>query len=213
MIITREQLKETTGVDYYDGSIIHERFAYKFFREQLNAVGNILAYVAPMEVTTNLIDLEDSLNKDFIYSESAMNFVMEIPRIDAFAGVAFQRLLNMQVGSLLCSKYLQKDGYVDGDDIMVFTGEPEKETTNPETGEKGVIPAEAKKASVSIACEKSGAVLIHLGINIFAGEKAPGFAYSTELSEELALEFMTDVCTLFYKNVADIFLATAKVIV
>jgi len=213
MIITREQLKETTGVDYYDGSIIHERFAYKFFREQLNAVGNILAYVAPMEVTTNLIDLEDSLNKDFIYSESAMNFVMEIPRIDAFAGVAFQRLLNMQVGSLLCSKYLQKDGYVDGDDIMVFTGEPEKETTNPETGEKGVIPAEAKKASVSIACEKSGAVLIHLGINIFAGEKAPKFAYSTELSEELALEFMTDVCTLFYKNVADIFLATAKVIV
>ena len=214
MIITREQLKETTGVDYYDGSIIHERFAYKFFRDQLNAVGNILAYIAPMEVTTNLIDLEDSLNKDFIYSDSAMNFVMEIPRVDAFASVAFQRLLNMQVGSLLCSKYLGKDGYVDGDDIMVFTGDSkEVEVTDPETGEKTVTHPEAKKASVSIACEKSGAVLIHLGININAGEKAPEFAYSTELSDELALEFMTDVCTLFYKNVADIFLATAKVIV
>jgi len=212
MIITREQLKETTGVDYYDGSIIHNRFAYKFFRQELNAVGNILAYIAPMEVTTNLIDLEDSINNDFIYSESAMNFIMEIPRIDSFAAVAFQRLLNMQVGSLLCSKYLQKDGYVDGDDIMVFTSEP-KESVDPATGEKVVIPAEAKKASVSIACEKSGAALIHLGININAGEKAPDFAYSTELSDELALEFMSDVCTLFYKNVADIFLATTKVVV
>jgi hypothetical protein len=206
MIITREQLKEVTGVDYYDGSIIHERFAYKFFKKQLNAVGNILAYVAPMEVTDNLIDLEDSLNKDYIYSESAMNFIMEIPRVDAFAGVAFQRLLNMQVGSLLCSKYLQKDGYVDGDDIMVFTSNITEESTEEKE-------PEAKKASVSIACEKSGAVLIHLGINLVAGERAPSFAYSTELSDEQALDFMADVCTLFYKNVADIFLATAKVIV
>lgn len=215
MIITREQLKEVTGVDYYDGSIIHERFAYKFFKKEINAVGNIVAFISPMEVTDNLIDLEDSLNKDYIYSELAMNFIMEIPRIDSFAGVAFQRLLNMQVGSLLCSKYLQKDGYVKGDDIMVFPDLPVAETEGVEgnTEKKEIAAEDAKKASVSIACEKSGAVLIHLGINLFAGEKAPSFAYSTNLTDEQTLEFMTDVCNMFYQNVADIFLATTKVIV
>jgi hypothetical protein len=132
--------------------------------------------------------------------------------VDSFAGVAFQRLLNMQVGSLLCSKYLQKDGFVKGDDIMVFSDVPVSDTIE-EPEKKNLTEEDAKKASVSIACEKSGAVLIHLGINIVAGERAPSFAYSTYLTDEQALEFMTDVCNMFYQNVAEIFLATSKVIV
>ena len=195
MIINRTQLKNVTGCDYYDGSAIHSRFAYKAFKKQVNALGNILAFVAPMTVTTNLIDLEDAINNDYIYSDSAINFIIEIPNIDLFGGVCFQRLYNAQLGSLLCTKYLQKEGYVDGDDIMVID----------ESGE-------AKKASVSIAVEKNHAVLIHVGINIDAGTKAPDFAYSTSLTEEAANAFMADAINIFNNILQDTFVATTKVI-
>jgi hypothetical protein len=195
MIITREKLKEVFGTDIYSGIQIHDRFAYKFFKQDVDPLGNIVSFIAPMEVTDNLIDLEDSLNKDFIYSESAINFIIEIPNKNIWGGVLFQRLLNAQVGSLLCAKYLNVDGYVDGDDIMI----------NTEDG--------AKKASVSIAAEKNGAVLIHLGINIKAGDRAPSFAYSTELDEAKAQEFMKDVEQIFATNLASVFVATTKIVV
>jgi hypothetical protein len=193
MIINRQLLKEVFGEDLYGGVQIHDRFAYKFFKKEVNPLGNIVSFIAPMEVTANLIDLEDSLNKDYIYSDMAMNFIMEIPGKDIWGGVLFQRLLNAQVGSLLCGKYLNEEGYVDGDDIMVKWGD------------------EHKKASVSIAAEKNGAVLIHLGINISAGPKAPEFAFSTNLSEDKALEFMTDVESIFYSILSDVFTATTKI--
>lgn len=195
MIINRDQLKEVTGSDYYCGKAIHDRFAYKFFKKEVSPLGNIVSFIAPMEVTDNLIDLEDSLNKDFIYSESAMNFIMEIPNKDIWGGVLFQRLLNAQVGSLLCGEYLKTEGYVDGDDIMVG------------------VDHEAKKASVSIAAEKNGAVLIHLGININAGDRAPSFAYSTNLTEDQAYEFMADVEGIFRNILNDVFVATTKIVV
>jgi len=195
MIITRAQLKEVFGEDLYGGCQIHDRFAYKFFKKEVNPFGNIVSFIAPMEVTANLIDLEDSLNKDYIYSDMAMNFIIEIPGKDIWGGVLFQRLLNAQVGSLLCSKYLQTDGYVDGDDIMIKWGD------------------EHKKASVSIAAEKNGAVLIHLGINISAGPKAPEFAFSTNLSEDKALEFMSEVENIFYSILSSVFVATTKIVV
>ena len=196
MIITRDQLKEVTGCDYYDGSALHCRQAYKFLKKDVNPLGNIISFVSPMTVEgDNLIDLEDSLNKDYIYSDMAMNFIMEIPNQKIWGGVLFQRLLNAQVGSLLCGKYLNKRGYVDGDDIMI-------ETDNGD-----------KKASVSIAAEKNGAVLIHLGINIEAGPKAPDFAYSTELNEEQAKAFMTDVEGIFYSILQSVWVATTKIVV
>ena len=195
MIITRDQLKEVTGSDYYCGKAIHERFSYKFFKKEVNPLGNIVSFIAPMTVTDHLIDLEDSLNKDFIYSDSAMNFIMEIPNQKIWGGVLFQRLLNAQVGSLLCTKYLQTEGYVDGDDIMVKWGD------------------EHKKASVSIAAEKNGAVLIHLGINIDAGKRAPEFAFSTNLPEDTAYEFMTEVESIFYSILESVFIATTKIVV
>jgi len=195
MIITRDQLKEVFGEDIYGGCQIHDRFAYKFFKKDVNPLGNIVSFIAPMLVTDNLIDLEDSLNKDYIYSDMAMNFIMEIPGRDIWGGVLFQRLLNAQVGSLLCSKYLQTEGYVDGDDIMVKWGD------------------EHKKASVSIAAEKNGAVLIHLGINIDAGPKAPPFAFSTNLPENIAYEFMSEVERIFFEVLSSVFVATTKIVV
>ena len=59
MIINREQLKEVFNEDLYGGVEIHDRFAYKFFKKDVNPLGNIVSFIAPMEVTANLIELEE----------------------------------------------------------------------------------------------------------------------------------------------------------
>lgn len=195
MIITREQLKEISGSDYYCGNIIHEPFSYKFLKKSVTATGDIISFIAPMLVTDALIDLEDSLNKDYIYSDMAMNFLIEIPNVDLFGGICFQRLFNAQLGSLLCGQYIKQTGYVDGDDIMIVAGE------------------EHKKCSVSIAAHKNNCVLIHTGINIQAGPKAPSFAFSTELEEVQAIKFLQEAETIFQNMTTDIHIASRKVIV
>lgn len=187
-------------VKSYDGSLIHNRFAYKYFRDKTLRSGNIVAFVGPMEVTTNLIDLEDALSQDYIYSEKAINFCWEIPDIDLFGGVAFQRLYNTQLANLL-HKYVKAPIEMKGDDIMV----------HKEHNQGGILQTKGK-ASVSIATQKNGAVMGHTGINIVAGKKAPAFAFSTNLTEDQTVEFINDAINQFYVMTDSIFIATTKVI-
>jgi len=187
----------------YDGSLIHKRFAYEYFRKKTLPIGNIVAFRGEMDVTTNLIDSEDLLNNDYIHSEDAINFCWEIPNLDAFGAVAFQRLFNTYIANILSSKYLKKPIEVDGDDLMVH---------DEFEGSDGSLQ-KVGKCSVSITYSKNGIALGHTGINIDAGRKAPNFAYSTKLTDEQAEQFMKDVIDVFYATVDDIFVATTKVIV
>jgi len=180
----------------YDGSLIHNRFAYKYFRKEVSPTGDIVAFVAPMFVTLNLIDLEDSLEKDYIKSEKAINFCWEIPNLDPFGAVAFQRLFNTNIANILY-KYINKPITVKGDDIMVVVDED----------------GNLKKASVSITYSKENVAIGHTGINIRAGSSAPSFAFSTDLSDEHTDKFMAEVTSVFYSMVKDMFIATTKVIV
>lgn len=186
----------------YDGSLIHQRFAYRFLKKDVKATGDIVSFIAPMNVTANLIDLEDSLSKDFIYSEGAMNFCWEIPNLDSFGAVCFQRLFNTKIASILHS-YIEKSISVRGDDIIVYDKFVGSDGSQQEKG----------KASVSITYSKDNVAIGHTGINIVAGKFAPNFAYSTNLSPEKCLEFMAKVETEFYNMTQDIFVATSKVIV
>lgn len=186
----------------YDGTLIKSRFLYQFFRDSVPVTGGIVSFVAPMDVTTNLIDLEDSLQNDFIKSDSAINFCWEIPNMCPLGAVAFQRLLCVGVGNIL-HKYLDEANiHVNGDDILVTQshGEATEKTT-------------FKKASVSITYSKDNVALGHLGININAGEQAPGFAFSTNLSKEQVESFIKDVEELFTSTLQSLLVATTKVIV
>lgn len=186
----------------YNGDLIHTRFAYKFFKKSVSPYGNIVAFRAPMYVSDNLIDLEDSLSKDYIFSEDAINFCWEIPNLCPLGAVSFQRLLNTGIANILAT-YIKKDIIVDGDDLMVqdkFVG-----VDNVERDEG--------KVSVSITYSKDNVALGHTGINIKAGDKAPGFAYSSLLSDKDATEFMRDVIFIFTQELKDQFVATTKVIV
>jgi len=186
----------------YDGHIIHNRFAYKLLRNQVIPQGNIVAFRAPMHVeASGMIDLEDVLNNDFIYSKDAINFCWEIPNLEAFGAVAFQRLLNTQIANILYG-IIQKPIEVNGDDLIVhdeFIG------SDNQVHSRG-------KCSVSITYVKNGAALGHTGINIDAGNKAPGFAYSTKLTDEQAVLFMQKVIDVFHYMTENIFVATAKTI-
>ena len=85
----------------YEGSLIKERFAYRFFNKQVSPAGNIVAFRAPMYVSDNLIDLEDSLSKDYIFSDDAINFCWEIPNLCPLGAVAFQRWFNVNIAFTL----------------------------------------------------------------------------------------------------------------
>jgi len=190
-------------IGLYDGNIIHDRFAYKFFRNKTLPIGNILAFRAPMTVEADgMIDLEDTLRNDYIYSEDAINFVWEIPGLDAFGAVAWQRLFNTQVGNLLSTNYLKVPIEVDGDDLIVHN----------EHEQHGIIQPKGK-CSVSITYAKNGAALGHTAVNVTAGRKAPAFAYSTNLSDQACDEFMKQVIDLFYQMNDDMFIATTKIII
>ena len=191
-----------SDIKVYDGTLLHSRFAYKFFRDKTLPIGNIIAFRAPMKVEVEgMIDSEDVLNNDYIYSDDAINFLWEIPNIDAFGAVAYQRLLNTQIANILSSKYLNAPIEVDGDDLIVH-----KEHN------QGSIVQQKGKCSVSITYTKNNVALGHTGINIVAGKKAPAFAYSTNLTNDQATSFMKDIIELFYAMNDDIFVATSKVI-
>jgi len=185
----------------YDGSFIHKRFAYKYFRDKTLPIGNIVSFVAPVEVTLNLIDLEDSLEKDYIYSEYMVNFCWEIPNLDPFGAVCFQRLFNTSIANILY-KQINKPIEMKGDDIMIHADH-----------NQGGIHQTKGKASVSITYSKENVAIGHTGINILAGKKAPAFAFSTNLTPEQTVKFQNDVIHQFYSMVDNIFIATTKVIV
>lgn len=185
----------------YNGDLIHDRFAYKFFRKEVSPYGNIVAFRAPMYVSDNLIDLEDTLANDYIYSEDAINFCWEIPNLCPFGAVSFQRLFNTTIAGML-GQLIQKPINMDGDDIMVtdeFLGSDNKKRSEG-------------KVSVSITYSKENIALGHTGINVNAGKKAPGFAYSSNMSDSQVKAFMEAVVKAFELEVKDQWIATTKII-
>jgi hypothetical protein len=185
----------------YDGDFIHKRFAYEQFRKEVSPFGNIVAFRAPMYVKENLIDLEDTLTNDYIHSADSINFCWEIPNLCPFGAVSFQRLFNTSIAQILTG-IIEKDIVVDGDDLMVNDKFIGSDKTVHDQG----------KVSVSITYSKDNVALGHTGININAGDKAPGFAYSSDLTDHEAQTFMTRVIDLFNREVKDQWIATTKII-
>lgn len=185
----------------YDGDLIHRRFAYTFFKNRTLPIGNIVTFRSPMLVEADgMIDHEDVLKNDFIYSDDAINFCWEIPGLDSFGAVAWQRLFNTSLANIL-QPMIQAPIEVDGDDLIVH-----KEFT------RGGIVQPKGKCSVSITYTKDGAALGHTGINVRAGDRAPAFAYSTNLTDEQIKTFQDTVVEMFYAMNDDMFIATTKII-
>ena len=185
----------------YNGSILQDRFAYSFFKDKVLRTGNIIAGISPAQVEADyMIDKEDLISKDYIYSEKMIHFLIEIPDVSLFAGVCFQRLYCNMIGNIL-ARYVKSSVEIDGDDIFVIK----------EHNQGGVIQQKGK-ASVSIAKHCNDAVLIHIGINVKAGKRAPAFAFSTNLTDQESEAFMRECISAFYEMIHDVFIATTKIL-
>ena len=65
-------------INNYDGNLLHNRFAYTFFKKRTLPIGNIITFRGPMLVEADgMIDHEDVLNNDYIYSDDAYYLIYQ----------------------------------------------------------------------------------------------------------------------------------------
>jgi len=171
----------------YDGTQLAPHFIYKNFELMGDA---IIAFEGPCEVKlTEMVDIEDVVNNEPIYSEHMLHFIGEFFNTDLIRGVFLQRLLVTTIKEQLEMKYgkvLRRSG----DDLFVGNG----------------------KLSVSIATKSPTSVLIHTALNVVTDNtpvKTSGL--KSDLKIEDIKKFANEVMDAFSEEVKDIYLATTKV--
>ena len=170
----------------YIGSQLAPHWIYKNFKIQGDA---IVAFCGECDVKlTEMVDLEDVINNEPIYSKYMLSFITEQFNIDLVEGVFRQRLL------MCCIKEaLENLGFKvtrSGDDLFVNN----------------------KKLTVSIATKSMTSVLIHTGINILSeGAPIPVSGLKSDLNIEDIKGFAEDVMKRYSEELCDIILASTKV--
>jgi len=145
----------------YTGEQLRPLFNYQTFGVKGDSIS---AFTGLMTVSTeHLVDMEDVIEKEFIWSPKAINFIIEIFHIGIETAVLYQRafmfcildyLHLLHTAGMLYDKV--EDISLRGDDLMIDVGED--------------IP---RKLSVSIATVSPTSGLIHTGINIETDAKIP----------------------------------------
>lgn len=170
----------------YIGSQLAPHWIYKNFKLQGDA---IVAFIGECEVAlTEMVDIEDVINNEPIYSKSMLSFITEQFNVNLVEGVFRQRLLICIIKELL----EERGVFVvrNGDDLMI----------------------DGKKLSVSIATKSTTSILIHTGLNILS-EGAP--VKASGLTSELGItdikEFALEIMKRYSEELEDINLASTKV--
>ena len=170
----------------YIGSQLAPHWIYKNFKLQGDA---IVAFIGECEVAlTEMVDIEDVINNEPIYSISMLSFITEQFNVNLVEGVFRQRLLICIIKELLEERGI----FVvrNGDDLMI----------------------NGRKLSVSIATKSTTSILIHTGLNIVS-EGAP--VKASGLTSELGItdikEFALEVMKRYSEELEDIYLASTKV--
>lgn len=170
----------------YIGSQLAPHWIYKNFHIQGDS---IVAFIGECKVDlTEMVDIEDVINNEPIYSKLMLSFISEQFGIGLVEGVLRQRLLITIIKELL-----EKRGIFvvrNGDDLMI----------------------EGRKLSVSIATKSITSVLIHTGLNILSeGAPVKASGLTSELKIRDIEEFATEVMNRYAEELEDIVLASSKV--
>ena len=170
----------------YIGSQLSPHWIYKNFKIQGDA---IVAFVGECEVKlTEMVDIEDVINNEPIYSKSMLSFITEQFGVSLTEGVFRQRLLICIIKELL----EEKGVFVvrNGDDLMINN----------------------RKLSVSIATKSITSVLIHTGLNILSeGAPVKASGLTSELGITNIKDFAIEVMKRYSEEIEDIILAGTKV--
>ena len=170
----------------YIGSQLAPHCMYRNFNIQGDA---IVAFCGECEVKlTEMVDIEDVINNEPIYSKYMLSFISEQFGINLTEGVLRQRLLVTCIKEALERRGIQV--LRNGDDLFI----------------------NGKKLSVSIATKSVTSVLIHTGLNILSeGAPIPVSALKTDLGIENIKEFAIEVMEKYSEELQDIILAMTKV--
>ena len=170
----------------YIGSQLAPHWIYKNFKIQGDA---IVAFVGECEVhLTEMVDVEDVINNEPIYSKSMLSFISEQFGVGLTEGVFRQRLLICIIKELL----EERGVFVvrNGDDLMI----------------------NGRKLSVSIATKSITSVLIHTGLNILSeGAPVKASGLESELGIKDIKEFALTVMSRYTDEINGIKLAATKV--
>ncbi len=171
----------------YDGTQLAPHFIYKNY----NLMGDaLIAFQGPCEVNlSEMVDLEDVINNEPIYSENMLHFIGEFFNVDLIRGVYMQRLLITTIKETIETKYAQCLTRK-GDDLFKNEG----------------------KLSVSIATKSQTSVLIHTALNITTDNtpvKTSGLL--TDFCIQDLEKFANEVLDAYNEETKDIYLATTKV--
>ena len=170
----------------YIGSQLAPHWIYKNFKIQGDS---IVAFVGECEVKlTEMVDIEDVINDEPIYSQSMLSFISEQFNVNLVEGVFRQRLLICIIKELL----EERGVFVvrNGDDLMI----------------------NGRKLSVSIATKSATSILIHTGLNIISdGAPVRASGLTSELGIEDIKGFALEVMERYSEELKDIVLASTKV--
>lgn len=172
----------------YSGEELAPHWIYKNFHLQGDAV---VAFRGECEVKlTEMVDIEDVINNEPIYSKCMLSFIMEQFNLGLVEGVVRQRMFMCIIKEVLENKIGDRFKIIRrGDDIFV----------------------EGKKLSVSIATKSMTSVLIHVGINIDP-TGAPIDAIGLELLGITDIKgFADEIMQRYSSEIDDIILASTKV--
>jgi len=170
----------------YIGSQLCPHWIYKNYKIQGDAV---VAFVGECDVKlTEMVDIEDVINNEPIYSKSMLSFISEQFNVNLVEGVFRQRLL-----MCIIKEALEKRGCVvtrDGDDLFIG----------------------GKKLSVSIATKSATSVLIHTGLNIVSdGTPIPTSGLTSELGIDDINCLAEEIMLKYSQEIDDIVMASTKV--
>lgn len=173
---------KTQFIEYeikYTGSELAPHWIYKNFNLQGDAA---IAFCGECEVKlTEMVDIEDVINNEPIYSLNMLSIIVEHFGIPLIEGVFRQRLLITILKELIESEFPNANIKRNGDDIFL----------------------NGKKLTVSIATKSITSVLIHVGININPeGAPVDAAGLSTDLTVTDYKKFATDLLDK-YKNELD----------
>ncbi len=164
----------------YTGEELANHWIYKNFGILGDAV---VGFIGPCDIDKRrMVDLEDVLNDDEIYSSRMLNFIIEIFDMDLREGVILQRLFSAIIhGKLLDILRNSPDIHIRriGDDLFVN---------------------ETKKLSVSICTVSPTSILIHAGLNI-QSEGTP--VEAAGLSSELGIQQIKQLAISCMKTLSE----------
>ncbi len=170
----------------YEGWQLSPHWIYKNFKIQGDA---IVAFKGECEVKlTEMVDIEDVINNEPIYSKNMLNFITEQFNVSLIEGVFRQRLLICIIKEALERRGIKVERY--GDDLYI----------------------NCKKLTVSIATKSQTSILIHTGININSqGAPVKACGLESDLGIDDTDKLAKEVMERYAEEIDDIMMASTKV--